>query len=231
MALHAFKSQLSLLAPLTVTVRSDNTTTVHLINKRRAAITLLRPLRRLFIVCHRLSVHLQAVYLPGVENQTADRLSRLAEPTGYSLRAETLERLLTDFQFLPTLDVFGRESELWSLPIMRSVSRAAEQRVNSGPSQPWRGHHLFLHPPLNKILSVLQRLQAEPTPAVLITPAWLSQPWSPILLSLAERQLHLGSFDTTMTVTAEFRRAGWRLPPGGVVATLLATRTTPVRNF
>jgi hypothetical protein len=102
--------------------------------------------------------------------------------------------------------------------------------VANGPlqclSESWEGERLFLHPPLNRITAVLERLHREPTPALLITPAWTSQSWCLILAEMVERQFLLGTFDEAMQTTALFRTASWRLPPGKVVATLLGTRTT-----
>jgi ribonuclease HI len=225
MALLSWRAQLEAVAPATVAVQSDNTTTVHLINNRRAAATLAMHLRRLLWCCKRMRLELVATYLPGVQNDTADRLSRVSGLTGYHLKPEVLRGLLTEAEFQPTLDVFGREPEL-SQQATAEEAAASEQR---GPAEymrmEWAGQHLFLHPPLNRIAAVLRRLQAEPTPALIITPAWKSQPWSPILAELTEKQVHLGAFEEAMQTTAEFQEAGWRLPPGNVVGTTLGTRT------
>jgi ribonuclease HI len=225
MALARFRQQLEALAPLTLSVRSDNTTTVHLINNRRAASSLLPHLRRLLSACRRLRIELVASYLPGIENDTADRLSRVSGLTGYRLKPEVLRTLLAESGFCPTLDVFAREPEL---ELRETGSERADAALR-GPADcmrmRWAGHHLFLHPPLNRITAVLNRLQQEPCPALLITPAWNSQPWSPILAALAETQWQLGSFEAAMQTTPEFSKAGWRLSPGDVVATTLGTKT------
>jgi hypothetical protein len=211
-----------------VAVRSDNTTTVHIINNRRAAASLAGHLRNLLCCARKLGLELRATYLPGIQNDAADRLSRMGRLTGYHLRPEVLQKLLRDSGFHPSLDVFDREPEL---RLQQPADQAAEQLT---PLQcvwrKWEGERLFLHPPLNRIAVTLRRLQNEPTPALLITPAWTSQHWSPSLREVADEQFHLGSYETTMETTAEFRRAGWRLPPGGVVASTVATRTTKVKR-
>jgi ribonuclease HI len=222
MALQHLASELKPLAPLSVAVQSDNTTTVHDVNKRRAAASLAPHLRRLLRVCRQIRVELRASYLPGVENDTADRLSRMGCMTGYFVKPAVLSELLKEAHFEPTLDVFQREPE-WH-------QRAEPARELSSPTDclmgRWEGERLLLHPPLNFIARTLRRLRSEPRPALLIAPAWTSQPWSAALAEMVEQQFHLGPYDAVMETTPEFRRKRWRLPPGNVVASLLATRTT-----
>jgi ribonuclease HI len=225
MALAHFANAVRGLAPATVTVQSDNTTTVHIINNKRAAISLCAHLRDLLNRARQMRVDLRAIYIPGVQNDTADRLSRLGKLTGFHVRDVILTKLLEETQFHPTLDVFAREPSLWQLNKSSDRQEAAALWEGHGWLLPWSGERLFLHPPINKIARALHRLQLEPTPTLLITPGWRSQPWSPILAEMLEKEYRLGTFDSVMTTTPEFRHAGWRLPPGEVVASLLATRT------
>jgi hypothetical protein len=225
MGLLSARRQLGEATPMTLAVRSDNTTTVHIINNRRSAATLAPHLRLLLRCCNRMRVELAATYLPVVQNDAADRLSRVSSLTGYHLKPEVLEQLLAETEFHPTLDVFGREPQL-RRPATAGEAAASDQR---GPADclrmSWSGQRLFLHPPLNRITAVLNRLQREPAQALIIAPSWSSQPWSPMLLEMAEKRVHLGSFETAMVTTPEFHSAGWRLPPGEVIAATLGMRT------
>jgi hypothetical protein len=224
-AIQHLASELTQLAPLSVAVQSDNTTTVHVVNNRRAAASLVPHLRRLLQVCRKMRVELRATYLPGIQNDTADRLSRMGRLTEYYLKPAVLSELLQETGFQPTLDVFQREPELH-----HQAEPAAEPRTHAQClNRSWEGERLFLHPPLNLLAATLRRLRSEPRPALIVTPAWTSQPWSAALAEVVERQIHLGPYDAVMHMTPEFRRAGWRLPPGNVVASLLATRTTTER--
>jgi hypothetical protein len=225
MALGAFAHMLRERAPATVVVQSDNTTTVHIINNKRAALSLCAPLRNLLACSRRMQLRLRAVYLPGMQNDTADRLSRMGERTGFCLQGPILRELLGEADFEPTLDVFAREPGLWVQTRAAERPEANMLWQGQGMLLSWQGERLFLHPPLHRIGAVLRRLQREPTPALLITPNWESQPWSPILAEMVEKQIHLGAYDHVMSTTPEFRRDGWRLPPGEVVASILATRT------
>jgi ribonuclease HI len=230
MALTAFSQALRRIAPATIVVESDNTTTVHVINNKKAALSLCTILQSLLNEARRRDLQLRAVYRPGLQNDTADRLSRMGERTGFCLRNATLQSLLRDMKFTPTLDVFSREAGLWSPRETAHGQEEARTRQGHGVLGGWEGEQLFLHPPLNRIGAVLRQLQRQPTPALLITPAWTGQPWSPILAEMAEKQIRLGSYDEVMETTSRFRQMGWRLPPGSVVATILATRTTRGSN-
>jgi hypothetical protein len=226
MALQRWRRQLDTLAPLQVALESDNTTTVYVINRRRAAASLVVHLRRVLWLARRLRVELVATYLPGVRNDVADRLSRVSSHVGYHLKAEVLQDLLAEAHFQPSLDVFAREPLLSRLlPANEAVAHA-----RLGPADcmrmAWPTQRLFLHPPLNRIAAVLGRLQREGASALIVTPAWGSQPWSAVLAELAEQQFHLGSFEDCMETTPLFQKAGWRLPPGRVVASIVGTRTT-----
>jgi ribonuclease HI len=230
MALGQFREEIQEMRPLTLTVQSDNTTTVHIINNRRAALSLCTPLRNLLNRARQLQTELRAIYLPGVQNDTADRLSRMGRLTGFHLQDSVLTELLREAEFEPTLDVFAREPILWERTEAAERQEAAALLEGHGASLNWTGECLFLHPPLHRIAATLRRLQREPTPALLITPNWGSQPWSPILAEMVERRFHLGPYNSVMATTPEFRQAGWRLPPGEVVASILATRTTRERD-
>jgi ribonuclease HI len=230
-AMSHFKDRIRELGPATIFIQSDNTTTVHIINSRRAALSLCVCLRSLLREAQRAQVELKAAYLPGAQNDTADRLSRMGELTGFHLKSATLQKLLNDIHFTPTLDVFGREPELRQLAKAEEEPEATRRRHEHGDMLCWEGERLFLHPPLNKIGMVLERLRREPAQAVMITPAWKSQPWSPVLGEMAERQIYLGSYDEVMVTTVDFRRGAWRLPPGEVVASLLGTRMMKGSNY
>jgi hypothetical protein len=226
MALGAFTHVLREMAPATVLVESDNTTAVQVINNKRAAISLCPILRNLLACLRRMRLALRAVYLPGIQNDTADRLSRMGELTGFCLQESVMTELLREAEFEPTLDVFAREPSLWEQTGAAERPEANILWQGEGMLLNWQGERLFLHPPLHRIAATLRRLQREPTPALLITPNWGSQPWSPILAELVEKQIHLGSYDHVMSTTPEFRREGWRLPPGEVIASILGTKMT-----
>jgi ribonuclease HI len=91
----------------TVLVRSDNTTTVQLIRKWRAAATLLPHLRRLWNLSGHMELHLVATYLPGIHNERADRLSRMGNAMDYAVKQDVFLQALQLLQLRPQVDVFA----------------------------------------------------------------------------------------------------------------------------
>jgi hypothetical protein len=221
LALQRFRNRLSPHANTTLLVRSDNTTTVADINSLRAPPSLRAHLLRLLSVARALRLSLTALHLPGVQNQAADRLSRLGAHREYTVKPAVLQALMIEFQFWPGTDIFGRDSEM---------ADRGEGRPSDGLRVPWKGRDLYLHPPISLLMPTVRKLEIEPTRAILIHPAWESQPWSLLIQERAVRQKDLGTFDEVMDTTPRFRSEGWRLPPGKVRASMMDTRTTPART-
>jgi ribonuclease HI len=216
LALQRFRHKLIPQADTTLLVRSDNTTTVADINSLRAPISLRAHLLRLLSVARTLRLSLTALHLPGVQNQAADRLSRLGTHREYVVKPAVLRTLMDEFRFWPDTDIFGTDSQ------------AEDQglgRPSDGLRVAWKGRDLYLHPPINLLMPTVSKLRSEPTRAILIHPAWESQPWSLLIREGAARQMDLGTFDEVMDTTPRFRSEGWRLPPGNVRASLMDTRT------
>jgi hypothetical protein len=168
-----------------------------------------------------LRLSLTALHLPGVQNQAADRLSRLGTLREYAVKPAVLRAIMSEFQFWPVTDIFGVDSE--------QTDRGAG-RPSNGLRVAWRGRDLYLHPPITLLMPTVRKLRSEPTRAILIHPAWESQPWSLLIQERATRQKDLGPFDEVMDTTPRFRSEGWRLPPGKVRASMRDTRTTPARS-
>jgi ribonuclease HI len=201
----------------TVLVQSDNSTTVADINALRAAATLVPHMLLLLRAVKRMEVSLTAVHLPGVQNQAADRLSRLGLDREYHLRAEVREHLMAELQFKPNIDVFNAGTP--------SPREWGMRTLKDGLRVPWTGYDLYLHPPLNLLMGTLLKLRAEPARAILIYPAWGSQPWTHLLREMECRSIDLGSFDEAMEVTERFKQQSWKLPPGNVRGGIVDTRT------
>jgi ribonuclease HI len=201
----------------TLLVRSDNTATVGDINRLSAAGTLLTHLRELLAVARRHGIYLQAVHLPGVQNEEADRLSRLGTVREYYLRKEVFDEAATEFGFRPEVDVFA------TTPYLRSDIAAEHPRDALRIS--WSQSRVFLHPPIHLLTKTVTKALREGTRAILIAPQWSGQPWSPALATMEAKRKILGSYEGTMVKTARFVEEGWRLPPGNAVAILLARKT------
>jgi ribonuclease HI len=213
-----------------VLVRSDNTTTVFLIKRWSACLSLVSHLRQLFNLTRKRDILLTATYLPGVLNSTADKLSRLGSAMDFSLNRETFLLVTQELHLEPEIDVFAdAENHLCDAYASLSPRDGAAIAVD-GLTIPWTNRALWLHPPINLISRVLAKLETERTRAILVAPAWEGQPWSPRLTQHALRHYDLGSYEECMVPGKKFQEEGWLFPPGRVRASLLDTRTTPEKS-
>jgi hypothetical protein len=136
----------------------------------------------------------------------------------YYLKEEYLTRVVRELALQPDTDPFAAS------PYIRSDTATGHPK--EAFALKWAGQRLFLHPPPHMITRALSKMRQEEARGILIAPVWKSQPWSPLLSQLTRRSVILGPFETVMEVTPRFRREGWLLPPGDVMAVLLDTRTT-----
>jgi hypothetical protein len=213
-----FLRQGTLRGNTTLLIRSDNTATVGDINRLSAATTLLAHLRRLHTLAKRMGIHLQAIHLPGVQNEEGDRLSRLGRSREYYVKREVFEEAAREMEFHPEEDAFA------STPYLRSSIAVEHPRDALRIS--WKGRRLLLHPPPHLLARTIAKALKEETRAILIAPKWGAQPWTPMLARAAVKEKNLGPFEDVMEKTPRFITEGWRLPPGDAVAVLLDTRTT-----
>jgi hypothetical protein len=200
----------------TLLIRSDNTATVGDINRLSAAATLIQHLRKLYATVGRRKIHLQAVHLPGVQNEEADRLSRLGQAREYYVKEEVFRRVTEELGLQPEEDAFAASPYL--------PSEIAPEHPKDALRMKWKGKRLWLHPPPHLLGRTIAKVLREEVQAILIAPEWGAQPWSPTLTQLRRKESTLGLFEEVMTTTERFRAEGWRLPPGNVRATLLDTR-------
>jgi hypothetical protein len=73
-------------------IESDNSTTVSNLAKKRGAKSMVILVRRIFLIAEKMDMELVAKHRPGVENETADALSRLKRAGDYYLREEVFQR-------------------------------------------------------------------------------------------------------------------------------------------
>jgi ribonuclease HI len=218
MALRHFAEDLDVMDKPAILVQSDNSATVADINRQSASGTLTPHLLDLIATVKKMGIQLQAVHIPGLDNDKADRLSRIGNQREYYLKEEIFRQLMETFQFKPERDAFA------STPYLPGDT--AVEHISDALRMDWTQEKLFLHPPLPLISRTMSKAEREQTQAILILPAWKGQVWEQILHRIATAWLILGSYEQVMVTTPRFKEEGWRLPPGDVLAALLGTRTT-----
>jgi ribonuclease HI len=209
-----------------VLVRSDNTTTCYNINRQSAGDTLLPPLLSLLRYAERAQIELVAEHVPGVENSTADRISRISPGGDYALRPETMQKIEMTWGVRIGADLFASG---WNAkhPLYFSPQRDRNARGRNAFAARWAQFTLpLLHPPIPLLPRVLRRLQLERMQAIVILPLWTRQPWGALLRSMAVHTLDLGPAEEVLIRGRGMATVRADLPPGNMAAVLTDTRTT-----
>ena len=117
-----------------------------------------------------------ASYLPGIDNQVADLLSRTVHD---NLEWEVSKKLfltLCNKFGIPNVDLFA--SRL-NFKVQKYVSWKHDPKAwkTDAFSISWKGLRGYAFPPFNQIDRVLQKCRKEKAEIILICPLWTTQPW------------------------------------------------------
>jgi ribonuclease HI len=88
-------------------LRSDNMVTVFNLQRQGASESLVYETRQIFSFLTKHDIRLSVTHVPGIENVTADALSRMDLVGDYSLRTDFYNRGISALGVNPTLDVFA----------------------------------------------------------------------------------------------------------------------------
>lgn len=178
--LHFFRN---LLQERTVLVRSDNITTVAYLNNMSGhVITLAKIARAILNLAWSHNITLRAVHIPGLQNTTADGLSRLKDNYDWGLALPLFHRI--DRRFGPhTVDRFAAENNRL-LPRFNSRWPTPGSEAVDAFSVPWKGEMNFVNCPFRLIGKVLEKVEKDQCEATVIAPVWKAQPWFNKLLKL-----------------------------------------------
>ena len=130
------------------------------------------------------SVHLLPKHIPGRLNVLADQLSRRHQVlnTEWTLAQPVLTHLW-HLWGRPHVDMFATANNA-RLPVFVSPLPAPQAWRVDAFSFPWKNLDMYLYPLVQLIGEVLRRIQLVSCHAILIAPAWPTQYWFPLLLSL-----------------------------------------------
>ena len=135
--------------------------------------------------------HLSVSHLRGVRNVTADLLSRDSpQETEWSLDHQSFQEIMS---VVPNLEVdlfataFNHKLPQYVAPNLDPQAVAVDS-LNLDWNQ-WRKIYLF--PPFNIIMKVLDKLRSYKGTAVLLAPLWPNINWFPLLLEMGPKQLKL----------------------------------------
>jgi hypothetical protein len=192
---------------------TDNTTVMFNVNKLRGASTLLHPLKLIarFLNLHRMEM--KAVHLPGIDNGTADSLSRLARSGDYSLDPIVYRTAVDYLGVLPQVDLFANKTNCKCQRYV-TLEQDGEALARDAFSLVWRDFFFFIHPPVPLILRCVRKIIQEGTRGVIVLPAWQGQVWSVLLQRITIQQVTLGKSTEVLHPGPRMLQAGTQLPPG-----------------
>jgi hypothetical protein len=197
---------------------------MHDLNRIRGAASLLHPLKLIFQQAENWNHHLRASHIAGVENTTADSLSRLERSGDYQLDQEVLDWGLRKLRVRVNIDLFATRQNRKTHRYL-SVKKEEGAHVRDALSVEWGGFFPLIHPPIPLLLRCLRKVEEEGVKEVMIVPHWKGQSWNHLLNRLTIRRLNLGLATNILIPGPTMARTGLQLPPGTMEMCLVNGRT------
>jgi ribonuclease HI len=172
-----------------VRVRTDNQVTLSYVNRMGGREPhLARIAEAIHSYCLELKIHLQAVYLPGVDNSIADRLSRVEADSSESKLHPQLFQLLESAWGPHSLDGLASST---NTQLTRYVSYRHDPSclyADLFSRAIARKENVYLFPPASGPLipRCLDLIRRDQISATMILPVWPSQFWWPLLWQLSQ---------------------------------------------
>jgi len=197
-----------------IAIRTDNLTAMAYINNQGGRFSNLSEIaQQLWAWALQKGIQLQATYIPGKENVTADQLSRIRrhDRSDWSLNKSQFQKM--ERKWGPhTVDLFARRENA-QLP--RYCSLLPDPRACGSDGLRMENLHqenAFAFPPFSLIPRLLRRVQEDEATVTLIAPAWPTQAWWPTLQSmLVAKPVRLRGTAVTFLHQADMDPGTWRL--------------------
>jgi ribonuclease HI len=203
-----------------IRLRTDNTSVMYDVNKRRGATTLLKPLRMILALIDRENLQMTASHVPGLENGIADRLSRLALSGDYQIRQEVFCKGLQELDVRVSVDLFATHKNRQTNKFV-SIDNDRQAIGRDAFSMAWGNFFPLIHPPIPLILRCLRKVVEERVRGVVVVPNWLGQPWGHLLQMITEKRVNLGITQDVLIAGDHMTTCGQQLPPGTMIMCLV----------
>ena len=168
--------------PRHIRIMSDNTTAIAYINKMGGICSLEcdQIAKTIWLHCKSIGAHLSAAFIPGKENNIADKKSRVFnEATEWQLNPKIFQKI-TKTYFLPNIDLFASRLN-HQLPRYVSWHPDPNAFAVDAFSISWTSEKFYIFPPFSIIGRVMKKIRTEHTQCMLIVPDWPSQVWYPLI--------------------------------------------------
>ena len=162
-------------------VQSDCSSTVWCWRKGSSKCVINDPIRSQMKALAGKGVVVQSEHLAGLQNVTADRLSRMLDPHNYQLHPAIFRHVCRSFRFRPRIDLFASRVNHQLARYASWVDDPAS--LGNAWSLQW-SEPSWLNPPWAVVHRALLKVQMDKSLVLACLPAWTSAPWWPLLLQM-----------------------------------------------
>ena len=211
----------------------DNTVAIKYISKMGGRVTELNDLTQdIWKWCEKRKIILSAFHIPGVENVTADKLSRLTSTDmEWAIRDDIFELFMTKFEVMCDIDLFASRFNK-KLPKYASFTPDPEAYAVNAFSLNWNNFKcVYIFPPFSLIAAILQKIDSEKTTAVLVAPLFTTQVWFPRLLKMICKQSYLLPPSTQILINSKYPEKEHPLDQMRLAAFLISGQSSLVMDY
>ena len=172
-----------------VLVRTDSTVAAAYVNRQGGlgSPRLCRLARTMWEWAHPRFKSLRAMYVPGLTNVAADRLSRGGPLTGeWRLHPQVVQEIWSRFG-TAVADLFASR-ETTHCPLFFSMGRDDPPLGTDAMAHQWPQGLLYAFPPFVLLHPLLQRVQVEEVSLILVAPNWPQMTWFSAIAPLLQGQ-------------------------------------------
>lgn len=188
--LFGLKTLCSDLKGVSIRVLSDNATTVSYVNRMGGVRSprCNKIAHQIWLFCETKNLWLVAAHIPGVQNSTADSLSRNFSTNVDWCLSDDIFDVICKRMGRPTVDLFASRTNT-KLEKFCSWRPDPEAWKLDAFSFDWKSEFFFIFPPFRLVGRVWRKIIDEGTHAILVVPRWPSQVWYPMVMKSSRRIL------------------------------------------
>jgi len=163
-----------------VSLLTDNQAVMAVVNKGTSRSPVLMELcRKIQQLVHELRIFWRATYIRSADNVDADGLSRVTDPTDWTISEDLWSEIGSRFG-VPAVDRFATQSNRLCVRY-NSLYRDPASEGNAF-LVPWSTDLSWINPPWAVLSRVLSKIVREEAPAIVLLPLWKTAPWWPLVV-------------------------------------------------
>ena len=171
--------------PKSVLLKIDNTTTIaYICNKGGSKNQKMNEIaKELWTFATQRKVQISVEYIPSKQNWEADRESRTTDTAEWKLCPQLFYKI-TQILGVPEIDLFASRATKQIQNYISYKPDPQAQAIDAFQTK-WQYQLVYAFPPFKLLDQVMNKLVRDRTTGIIITPAWHTCPWYPLLLERA----------------------------------------------